>query len=362
MHPLPRAGEDPGEGDSGFIIPGGEGTVVTRDGKSTVRSSAEPFRIGNVEVEPPVVLAPMAGVTNHVFRTICRRFRAGMVWTDMVSSYGLHYRNPKTLRMFDWTPDERPVAVQIFGAEPHVMASAAELVASAGADVVDINIGCPVPKVTKTGAGAGLIRDLETARKVIAAVVRAAGVPVTVKTRKGLDESHVTAVEVARIAEEVGASAVTIHGRTAAQGYSGRADWEIIARTKEAVAIPVIGNGDVRSPEDVKRMFDQTRCDAVMIGRGALGNPWIFRRTEHYLSTGELLPEPTYAERIEVAREHLRGMVELLGEEVGIREMRGQIAWYVKGMPGATRFRRRAAEAASLKEMEAALGSPEANW
>jgi len=313
------------------------------------------MRIGNVEVNPPIVLAPMAGVTNHAFRLICRQFGAGMVWTDMISSYGIRYRNPKTLRMFDWTPDERPVAVQIFGADAHVMAAAAEFVEAAGADIVDINVGCPVPKVRKTGAGAGLMVDLETARKVMAAVVRAVGVPVTVKTRKGLNEQTVTAVEVARIAEEVGVSAITIHGRTAAQGYSGRADWSIIASVKRAVGIPVIGNGDVKTPGDAKRMFDETGCDAVMIGRAALGNPWIFRRTAHFLKTGELLPEPGHAERIEAAREHLRLMVELLGEERAMREMRGQIAWYIKGLPGAAQLRRLATQASSLEEMEAAL-------
>ena len=315
------------------------------------------MRIGNIEVHPPVVLAPMAGVTNHAFRLICKRFGAGLVWTDMISSYGIHYGNARTLSMFDWTPEERPVAVQIFGADVHVMAAAAGLVEAAGADIVDINIGCPVPKVRKTGAGAGLIEDFETARKVMAAVVRAVSIPVTVKTRKGLDERTVTAVEIARIAEGVGVSAISIHARTAAQGYSGNADWSVIADAKRAVSIPVIGNGDVRSPADAKRMLDETGCDAVMIGRGALGNPWIFQRTAHFLETGELLPEPTYAERIETAREHLRLMVELYGEDRAVREMRGQIAWYIKGMPGISRLRRLAAQAASLAEMKDALRS-----
>ena len=313
------------------------------------------MRIGNIEVHPPVVLAPMAGVTNHAFRLICKRFDAGMVWTDMISSYGIHYRNARTLSMFDWTAEERPVAVQIFGADPNVMAAAAGLVEAAGADIVDINVGCPVPKVRKTGAGAGLIEDFETARKVIVAVVRAVSIPVTVKTRKGLDERTVTAVEIARIAEEVGVSAISIHARTAAQGYSGNADWGVIAEAKRTVGIPVIGNGDVRSPADAKRMLDETGCDAVMIGRGALGNPWIFRRTAHFLETGNLLPEPTYAERIEIAREHLRLMVELYGEDRAVREMRGQIAWYIKGMPGVSRLRRLAARATSPAEMEDAL-------
>ena len=313
------------------------------------------IRIGQIEIDPPVVLAPMAGVTNHAFRLICRRFGAGAVWTDMISSCGIKYRNAKTLAMFDWTAEERPIAVQIFGAEPDVMASAAKLVEESGADILDINIGCPARKVRKTGAGTGLIEDLETARRVMTAVVQAVQIPVTVKTRKGLDEQNVTAVEVARIAEESGVAAVAIHGRTAAQGYSEAADWGIIAEAKQAVGIPIIGNGDVRSPEDAKRMLDETGCDAVMIGRGALGNPQIFERTAHFLGTGELLPETSNRERITVAREHLQLMVDLYGEERAVREMRGQIPWYIKGLPGAARLRRLACEASSLEEMEDVL-------
>lgn len=313
--------------------------------------------IGNVHIYPPVVLAPMAGVTNHPFRVICRRFGSGAVWTEMISSYGIRYRNPKTLSMFDWTPDERPVAVQIFGADPNVMAVAAREVEAAGADIIDINVGCPVPKVRKTGAGAALMEDLKKARSVIESVAKAVQIPVTVKTRKGLDDERVTAVEVARISEDAGVAAITIHGRTAAQGYSGTADWGIIRRTKQAVTIPVIGNGDVRSPADAKRMLSETGCDGVMIGRAALGNPWIFRRIAHFLSTGELLPEPTYAERIEVAREHLRMMIEQFGEDRAVREMRGQLAWYIKGMPGAADLRRLATEAKSYEDMERALAA-----
>ena len=274
----------------------------------------------------------------------------------MISSYALHFRNSKTLQMFDWTPDERPVATQIFGDEPSVMAEAAKMVADAGADIIDINFGCPVPKVTRSGAGAALLRDIPLARRIMEAVVRAVGVPVTVKTRKGPDASTVTAVEFARAAEEAGVAAVAIHGRTAAQGYSGGADWSVIRRAKEAVGIPIIGNGDVKSPEDAKRMLDETGCDGVMIGRACLGDPGIFRRTAHYLRTGDLLPGPTNQERIELAVEHLRGMVELFGEDTGTREMRGLITRYVKGIPGASALRRKLTQAAAVKEMETALG------
>lgn len=314
-----------------------------------------PVQIGKIPVDPPVVLAPMAGVTNHAFRLICRRLGAGLVWTEMISSYGIKYRNPRTLSMFDWTPEERPVAVQLFGADPRAMANAAKVIEESGADIVDINVGCPVPKVRRTGAGAALCENLESAREVMESVVRAVKIPVTIKTRKGLNDRITTAVEVARIAEDAGVSAIAIHGRTAEQGYSGAADWGIIAEVKESVRIPVIGNGDVKSPDDARRMLDQTGCDAVMIGRASLGNPWIFRRTAHFLATGELLAGPTNAERVEVALEHLRMMIELCGEDRGIREMRGQVAWYVRGMPGAAGMRRTLSQATVSAEMEDVL-------
>jgi nifR3 family TIM-barrel protein len=315
------------------------------------------MKIGSVKINPPVVLAPLAGITNHAFRLICKRFGAGAVYTEMISSYGILYRNSKTLAMFDWTPEEKPVIVQIFGADPQAMAVAAETIESAGADIVDINLGCPVPKVRKTGAGSALIADFVTARKVMKAVVRAVKCPVTIKIRKGLDDNTVTAVEVAKMAKDIGVSGIAVHGRTAVQGYGGTADWGIIADVKSAVGIPVIGNGDVKSPQDAKRMLDETGCDAVMIGRAALGNPWIFKRTAQYLETGELSPEPSRTERANVAREHLRLMVETYGEDRALREMRGQLAWYFKGLPGAAQTRSIITQACSINDMENALTS-----
>ncbi|MBP6965504.1 MAG: tRNA dihydrouridine synthase DusB [Armatimonadetes bacterium] len=298
----------------------------------------------------------MAGVTNHAFRIICRRLGAGIVYTEMISSYALHFRNSKTSRMLDWTPEERPVAAQIFGDDPEIMAEAAGIVADAGADVIDMNFGCPVSKVTRSGAGAALMRDVPLARKIMEAVVRVVKVPVTVKTRKGPDSSTVTAIELARVAEDAGLAAVAVHGRTAAQGYSGDADWEIIRKVKAAVRIPVIGNGDAKSPPDAVRMLDETGCDGVMIGRACLGDPWIFRRVDHYMRTGQLLPEPTRQERVACAIEHLRGVVGLLGEDTGTREMRGMIGWYVRGVPGASALRRRLTQCSTVQEMETALG------
>lgn len=301
------------------------------------------------------MLAPLAGITNHAFRLMCREFGAGAVYTEMISSCGIHFGNTRTREMFDWTCEESPVAVQIFGADPLMMADAAKQVENAGADIIDINMGCPVPKVRKTGAGSAMMDDYGTARAVISSVVKAVSVPVTIKTRKGLHEELTTAVDIARIAEDEGASAVAVHGRTAAQGYAGTADWTIIREVKQSVGIPVIGNGDVRSAEDAVRMIAETGCDAVMVGRGALGNPWIFRQIKHFMVTGESLPEPSIDERIEAARDHLHRIVSLHGEDKGVKEMRGQLAWYIRGVKGASHIRGILAEASTLSEMESAL-------
>lgn len=311
--------------------------------------------IGAVILDNPVVLAPMAGVTDLPFRTLAREMGCGLVYTGMISDRGLVHGNAETRRLLSISPRERPVGVQIFGSEPAIMARAAEIAVAAGADLVDINMGCPVPKVVKGGAGAALMRDPRSACRVVEAVAAVVSVPVTVKLRKGWDEAGANAVEVARAVVEAGARAVTVHGRTRDQFYGGRADWAVIARVKEAVDVPVIGNGDVWSPRDAGRVLEETGCDGVMIGRAALGNPWIFRQTVHFLRTGELLPPPTPVERVKMALRHLEGLVAFRGEYRGVREMRKHAAWYMKGLPGASRVRERCFRAETAGELSGIL-------
>ncbi|PTQ51292.1 MAG: tRNA dihydrouridine synthase B [Brockia lithotrophica] len=313
-----------------------------------------PWKLAHLTLETPVVLAPMAGVTNVAFRVLARRLGASLIYTEMVSADGIVRRNPQTRQFLVLDPDEHPVALQLFGNDIAVLAEAARIVeAETDADLIDVNLGCPAPKVVKNFAGAAWLREPRRVEALFRALTDAVRLPVTAKIRLGWDERSITAVEVARAVEAGGGAAVAVHARTRAQGYSGNADWSWIRRVREAVAIPVIGNGDVRSPQDAKRMLEVTGADAVMIGRAALGNPWILHRTVHYLRTGDLLPEPTPEERVALAREHLRRLLALKGEARAVREMRRHLAWYLKGLPQAARLREEAVRVQTLADVEA---------
>lgn len=313
------------------------------------------MQIGTVKLANPVILAPMAGVTDLPFRLLVKEMGCGLVYTEMVSDKGLIYQNEHTLEMLKIDERERPVALQIFGSEPEPMAKAAKIVEKAGADIIDINMGCPTLKIVKNGEGSALMRTPELAYSIIASVVEAVNIPVTVKIRKGWDDSSVNAVEMAMLAEKAGAAAVSVHGRTREQFYSGEADWSIIKAVKENVAIPVNGNGDVRTPEDAVRLRSETGCDGIMIGRAAQGNPWLFRQVTHYLSTGKLLPGPTMAERFEMTLRHLEMLVAYKGEHIGIREMRRHAAWYTKGLPHSAELRLRFNQAETREDFTAIL-------
>jgi tRNA-dihydrouridine synthase B len=295
--------------------------------------------IGNVRLDNPFILAPMAGVCNPPFRKLAKEFGAGMVCAEMVSDKALIYRNEKTKHMLEVLEEEHPLSMQLVGCDLESMKRAAEMVAETPADIIDINMGCPVHKIYKNGAGAALARDPEVAGKIIEAVVSIVDKPVTVKFRKGWDDNHINAVEIAKVAEQAGAKAVTVHGRTAKQMYSGKADWSIIRQVREAVSIPVIGNGDVTTPEDAVQMMEETGCHGVMIGRGALGNPWIFQQITYYMEHGEHMQEPDAEERIRVALRHLNLLVADKGEYLGVREMRKHAGWYLKGLRGSAQMR-----------------------
>lgn len=306
-----------------------------------MNATARKFSIGSVELEHPVILAPMAGVCDLPYRVIARRYGVALVCAEMISSQGIRYSNAHTEELLRIDKREHPLSMQIFGSDPAVMAQAAAVVERAGADIVDINMGCPVKKVVKNGDGSALMKNLPLAEKVIKAVVDAVSIPVTVKMRTGWDDHSFTAVELAKRAEQAGAAAITVHGRTREQFYSGRADLNKIRQVVDAVTIPVIGNGDIVDGPSAMRMFAETGCDAVMVGRGAQGNPWIFPQIYHYMETGEVLPPPTPQERYTQILEHFEALVAYKGEYIGIREMRSHASWYTKGMYGSAGLRER---------------------
>lgn len=295
------------------------------------------LKIGDVELENNLILAPMAGVTNQPFRMICKEFGPGMVCTEMASSKAIFHDDKKTNRLLNTEGEQRPISFQIFGSDEETMGYASKYV-SKMADIVDINMGCPAPKVVKNGDGSKLLLDLDQAKKVMKAVVENSNVPVTLKFRKGWDKDNIVAVELAKIAESVGISAITIHGRTRSEFYSGIADWNIIKQVKQAVHIPVIGNGDVIDGKSALRMFEETGVDGIMIGRGSFGNPWIFKEIKHFLETGEKLPEPSKQEKLQIIRRHIKLAVEEKGE-IAVKELRKHIAWYTKNLKNSSEFR-----------------------
>ncbi|MGO0988068.1 tRNA dihydrouridine synthase DusB [Clostridioides difficile] len=297
------------------------------------------MKVGNLELKNKVFLSPMAGVTDLPFRLICKEQECGLLYTEMINGKALCYDDENTKKMLKIEKEEHPVAVQIFGSEPDFMGRAAEIMNEYPNEILDINMGCPAPKVVKNGDGSALMKNPKLAEKVLKAVVKNSNKPVTLKIRKGWDDNSVNAVEIAKMAEACGISALAIHGRTREQYYTGKADWDIIAEIKKNLNIPVIGNGDVFTIEDSINMLDKTGCDAIMIGRGAQGNPWIFKRINHYMNTGEILPEPTLNEKISTAIKHLKLAVEEHGEYVAVREMRKHIAWYLKGLRNSARLR-----------------------
>ena len=309
------------------------------------------MKIGNLNLDNRVFLSPMAGVTDLPFRLICKEQDCGMLYTEMVNAKALCYDDQNTKKMLKIEEEEHPVAIQIFGSDPEYMGGAAKILNSYPNEILDINMGCPAPKVVKNGDGSALLKNPELAAKVLKAVVGNSEKPVTLKIRKGWDDTCINAVEIAKIAEDCGISAIAIHGRTREQYYSGKADWDIIRQVKENVSIPVIGNGDVFEVEDAINMLNQTNCDAIMIGRGAQGNPWIFKRAKAYIETGEILPSPSVSDICEMILKHAKMNIEYKGEYTGIREMRKHAAWYTQGLKNSAKFRDRLSHIESYDEL-----------
>lgn len=311
------------------------------------------LQIGNVTLENNLILAPMAGVSDLPFRLLCREQGAGLVCMEMVSAKAILYKNRNTEELLTIDPKEHPVSLQLFGSDPDIISEIAKRIEERPFDILDLNMGCPVPKVVNNGDGSALMKNPRLAGEIIEKTARAIKKPLTVKIRKGFDDAHVNAVELAHIAQESGAAAVAVHGRTREQYYAGHADWDIIRQVKEAVSIPVIGNGDIRTPEDVAAMAEQTGCDGYMIARGAEGNPWIFRQILHYFETGEHLARPDFSEVTEMLLRHAKMQIDCKGDYTGIREIRKHAAWYTAGYRNSSKLRGRINEVENYEQLEA---------
>lgn len=310
------------------------------------------LKIGGVEIENPFILAPMAGVTDRPFRMLCKEQGCGLMYTEMVSAKAILYKNRNTKILMEVGKDEGPVALQLFGSDPEILSEVAAQAEDGSYAWIDLNMGCPVPKVVNNGEGSALMKNPRLVERILTAMVRKVKKPVTIKIRKGFDDSSVNAEEIARIAESCGAAAVAVHGRTREQFYSGKADWEIIRQVKEAVKIPVFGNGDVFTARDGVRMMEETGCDGVMVARGAKGNPWIFSGLLHYLHTGDEMEKPSADEIREEILRHMKLQVEYQGEYLGIREMRKHVAWYTSGLPRSAALRNEINQAESYEELQ----------
>lgn len=310
------------------------------------------LKIGDVSLKNNLILAPMAGVTDLPFRLLCKEQGAGLLCMEMVSAKAIYFNNKNTEELLTIDDREPPVSLQLFGSDPDIISEMAKKIENRPFSILDINMGCPVPKVAGNGEGSALMKNPKLVEEIVSKTAKAIKKPVTVKIRKGFDDEHINAVEIARIAESAGAAAVAVHGRTREQYYSGKADWDIIRQVKEAVKIPVIGNGDVTSPEAAKQLMETTGCDGIMIGRGAQGNPWIFRQILHWMETGEEEPKPDLEEVKSMILRHARMLVEYKGAYTGIREMRKHVAWYTAGYPNSAKLRARVNEIESLEALE----------